>query len=316
MVEPSSIEESYRYAARLTRAKARNFAYSFWFLSPERRRAIAAVYAYSRRLDDCVDAAVEGCLDREEARRGLDRLRALLQSEEGDPLGPALADTIRRFSIPLAPFHDLIAGMEMDLEVDRYATFEELRGYCYRAASTVGLICIEIFGNDGAAARPPAIDLGIAMQLTNVLRDIPEDLRRGRIYLPREDLARFGYSEEDLARQVVNGAFQALMAFQVSRARDYFARAAGLLSHLKPESRRCPALLASFYLAILDRIERANHDVFLRRPRLSLGRKLALAGTQIFRSPTLAPSALRRRAAGLEGRSVSPPADPSGSARR
>src|SRR5262249_47045041 len=159
-------------------------SYSFWFLTPERRRAIAAVYAYSRRLDDCVDEAVEGGADREEARRKLEKLRSLLEAPGDDPLGPALEDTIHRFSIPHQPFHDLIAGMEMDLQVTRYPTFDDLRAYCYRAASTVGLICIEIFGNDGPEARGPAIDLGIAMQLTNVLRDVPEDFRRGRIYLP------------------------------------------------------------------------------------------------------------------------------------
>jgi phytoene synthase len=282
-----SLEESYRHVARLTRSQARNFSYSFWFLDLERRRAISAVYAYSRRLDDCVDAAIGGSLDPAEARLGLERLRALLDDPRGDPLGPALADTIQRFRIPLQHFHDLIAGMEMDLETRRYATFADLRLYCYRAASTVGLICIEIFGNDGPAAREPAIDLGIAMQLVNVLRDIPEDFARGRIYLPAEDLTRFGYSEDDLARAVVNGPFRDLMAFEASRARDHFARAAALLPHLRPASRRCPALLASFYSAILDRIERAGHDVFIRRPRLPLARKLALAAGQMIFGPRM-----------------------------
>lgn len=280
----AAVDASYRYAARLTRAKARNFSYSFYFLTPERRRAIAAVYAYSRRLDDCVDAAVEGSVDAAEARRGLSRLRSLLAAPGDDPLGPALADAIRRFSIPTQPFHELIAGMEMDLERSRYRTFEDLKLYCYHAASTVGLICIEIFGNDGTAARAPAVDLGIAMQLTNVLRDIPEDARRGRIYLPGEDLERFGYGEDQLSRGVVNDSFRELMAFQVARARDYFARSARLLPHLRPESRRCPALLGRFYLAILARIEGAGYDVFRRRPSLPLARKLALAGSQLFRS--------------------------------
>ncbi len=278
------LDDSYRYALRLTRAAARNFAYSFWFLTPERRRSIAAVYAYSRRLDDCVDSAVDGSVDPRIAWQDLERLRALLTGGEDDPLAPALKDTIRRFTIPLEPFHDLIAGMEMDLEQRRYATFEDLRAYCYHAASTVGLICIEIFGNDGPGTHAPAIDLGIAMQLTNVLRDVPEDLRRGRIYLPGEDLERFGYPEEDLGRQVVNERFRELMAFEVGRARQYFRRAEGLLPHLSPESRRCPALLAEFYQAILDRIERAGYDVFRRRPRLSVIQKLSIAGASLLRA--------------------------------
>jgi len=278
------LEASFLYARRLTRAAARNFSYSFWFLPPPRRRAIAAVYAFSRRLDDCVDAAVAGSVDRGEALRGLDRLAGLLDgSTAPDPLGPAIRDTIERFRIPLEPFHDLIAGMRMDLDISRYATFEDLKLYCYRAASTVGLICIEIFGNDGPAARPPAIELGIAMQLTNILRDIPEDHARGRIYLPGEDLARFGYTEEDLARRVVDDRFRSLMAFEVARAREHFVRASALPPLLRPDSRRCPMVLAAFYSAILDRIERARHDVFIRRPRLPLARKLALVGKALLK---------------------------------
>ena len=218
------------------------------------------------------------------ADQGLERLRAILRGAP-DPLGPALRDTIRRFSIPLEPFEDLIEGMRMDLRKDRYSSFDELRLYCYRAASTVGLICIEIFGNEGPAAHGPAIDLGIAMQLVNVLRDVPEDLARGRIYLPGDDMAVFGYGEEDLRSHLVNDPFRALMAFEAARARDHFSRALALLPLIHAESRRCPALLASFYLAILDRIERAGYDVFRRRPRLPIARKLALAGAQLFGGP-------------------------------
>ncbi len=287
-VKEPTLEESYLYAGRLTRQKARNFSYSFWFLTQERRRAIAAVYAFSRRLDDCVDAVAEGTVERAEAERGLEHLHEILDGDVPDPLGPAIRDTIGRFRIPLEPFHDLIAGMRMDLDVSRYGSFEDLRLYCYRAASTVGLICIEIFGHDGPVTREHAVDMGIAMQLTNVLRDIPEDLRRGRIYLPSDEFERFGYSEEELRRGELNDPFRRLMAFQVARAREHFSRAKGLLPHLRPESRRCPALLAAFYLAILQRIERAGYDIFSRRPRLPLVRKLAMAGAQFLRKPALA----------------------------
>jgi len=284
----SSLQESYLYAERLTRSKAKNFAYSFWFLTPERRRAICAVYAFSRRLDDCVDAVEDGSLDRQAAERGLEELRGLLSGgSPGDPLGPAIRDSIRRFSIPLEPFHDLIAGMKMDFDTTRYRTFEDLRLYCYRAASTVGLICIEIFGNRGPAARAPAVDLGIAMQLVNVLRDIPEDHGRGRIYLPLEDLERFGYSQGDLARRTVNEPFRRLMAFEVARAREHFGRAQALLPLIDRESRHCPALLARFYTAILGRIERQGYDVFSRRPRLPLAGKLALVATELLREPRI-----------------------------
>jgi phytoene synthase len=284
--DPSALEDSYRYASRLTRAQAKNFAYSFLLLTPERRRAISVIYAYSRRLDDCVDVAGEGAVDQAKAERGLERLRGLLRGPAGDdPLEPALRDTIRRFSIPLDPFHDLIEGMRMDLERTRYATFEDLRLYCYRVASTVGLICIEIFGNSGPAARAPAVDLGIAMQLTNVLRDVPEDLRRGRIYLPGEDMTRFGCREEDLGAGTLGESVRNLLRFEVERAREHFARASALLPLIRPESRRCPALLAAFYQAILDRIERAGYDVFSRRPRLPVTKKLALLVGQVFRGP-------------------------------
>jgi phytoene synthase len=192
-----------------------------------------------------------------------------------------LRDTIQRFSIPLEPFHELVEGMRMDLDKTHYATFEELRRYCYHAASTVGLICIEIFGHNGRA-RAPAIDLGVAMQLVNVLRDVSEDYRRGRIYLPREDLDRAGYTEADLARGTVNGPFRQVMALGADRAREHFARAEALLECIEPASRKCPALLARFYLAILDQIECAGFDVFSRRPRLSLPKKLALAGASLF----------------------------------
>jgi len=286
-VPEPTLKESYQYAARLTRAKARNFAYSFWFLTPDRRRGISTIYAYSRRLDDCVDAAIGGTINPREAWQELERLRALLDGSRVDPLGPALRDTIQKFSIPHDPFHELIAGMGMDLEQSRYRTFEDLRTYCYRAASTVGLICIEIFGKESPEARDRAIDLGIAMQLTNVLRDIPEDLGRGRIYLPTEELSRFGYSEEELEARSVNDSFRSLMKYQVERARGFFNRSAPLLSHIRPESRRCPALLASFYQAILERIENSGYDVFRRRPGLSTLKKLQLVGAHLFRDPRI-----------------------------
>lgn len=273
------LEASYHYAQKLTRARATSFYYTFRFLPPQRRRSIFAVYAFSRRADDAVDAVEEHGTSPARARADLEQVRALLgPSPPDDPLVPALRDTMARYSIPLQPFTELLRGMEMDLEQKQYETFEELHGYCYRAASVIGLICIEIFGYSDAQARAPAIALGLAMQLTNILRDVAEDHARGRIYLPQEDLRRFGYGAEDLAQRIVDDRFRALMAFEVERAREYFRAAEPLYSLILPESRYCPVLLQRFYSRILDTIEARHYDVFSRRPSLRWHEKLLLAG--------------------------------------
>jgi phytoene synthase len=278
MVHPF-LEDSYAHAGAVTRARAKNFYYTFLLLPRLRRRSIFAVYAFSRRADDAVDAAAERGAGAQEVRLELDRLRALLgPNAPDDPLGPALRDTMERFEIPRAPFDELLEGMEMDLQRTTYATFDELYLYCYRAASVVGLISIEIFGHTGDAVRQPAIDLGIAMQLTNILRDVREDLARGRIYLPAEDLTRFGYTADDLRAGVVDRRFRDLMAFEVERARAYFRAAEPLYGRILPESRYCPVLLQRFYSRILDRIEARGFDVISKRPSLPLREKLWIAG--------------------------------------
>ena len=286
-----SVDESYAWAERLTRAQRTTFYHTFRFLTPPRRRAIYAVYAYSRRLDDAVDAVEEKAVAPQSARAELAVLRGFLDGvPEDDPLVPALRHSIESFGIPRRHFEELIAGMEMDLEVKRYATFDELYRYCYRAAAAVGLVCIEIFGHDGppaSADRDPATNgaraieapaeaLGIAMQLTNILRDLAEDIVRDRIYIPLEDLERFAYGEDDLRRRVVDDRFRRLMEFEVARARHYFELSEPLFAHITPESRHCPELLRRFYSQILERIERQRYDVFAHRPRLAPHRKLAL----------------------------------------
>ncbi|MBI4604100.1 MAG: phytoene/squalene synthase family protein [Planctomycetes bacterium] len=274
-----SLESSYRYALDVARSRAKTFYYTFRFLPPERRRGILAVYAFSRRADDAVDSIEEAGSSPEQARAELAFLRSLLgPGPPDDPLAPALQDTIRRFAIPLRPFEELLAGMEMDLVKRSYATFEELRTYCYRAASVVGLACIEVFGHTDPAARESAVDLGIAMQLVNVLRDVAEDLARGRIYLPEEDMARFGYSADDLRRGVVDDRFRDLMRFEAARAREHFRRADALYPLVLPESRYCPVLLMRFYWRILERIERQGFDVLTRRPSLRWHEKVRIAG--------------------------------------
>lgn len=268
---------SYAYARQLTRREAKNFYHAFRLLPPRRRDAIYAVYAFSRRADDAVDSVEEEQSTRPQAKEKLEELRALLRGDvPADPLSPALADTIQRFNIPLEYFEELMLGMEMDLDDQRYETFDDLYRYCYRAASAVGLICIEIFGYQDKAAREYAEALGIAMQLTNILRDIREDMTRGRIYLPREDLDRFGYSEEQLEKNELAPAFQDLMEFQVRRTREYFQKAEPLFPLIDAEARYCPVLLKRLYSKILDKIENRNYDVFSRRPGLSRLQKLGM----------------------------------------
>ncbi len=248
--------------------KRSNFYYSFLLLPKPKRDAINVVYAWCRTTDDIVD-------EEESVKRKYVRLRLwsreFERSIEGTsryPLLNKLSQIIQRFNIPLHHFHDLIRGMEMDLLKTRYATFEELREYCYRAASTVGLICTEIFGYKHEGAKEYAINLGIALQLTNILRDVKVDAVKGRIYLPIEDLERFGYSEEELLSGTYNASFVRLMKFECERARTYFKIA---LEHLSEEDK--PLFLAAqimeaIYFRILQDIERAEYNVFAKRIRL------------------------------------------------
>ena len=197
----------------------------------------------------------------------------------------ALRDAISRYHIPPEYFWQLIDGVEMDLTVRRYPTFAELRRYCYGVASTVGLICIEIFGyRDGQQARQHAEDLGIALQLTNILRDIREDAQRDRIYIPQDELKRFGYSEADVFAGLANEPFLNLVQYQAQRARDYFASGRKLLPLLPRRSRACTAVLQGIYSQILDRIEARPCEVLRQRVSLSSGQKLALAGRELTRS--------------------------------
>jgi len=282
-----SLAESYRYAESLTRAEAKNFFYSFRFLPRDKRLGICAVYAFSRRCDDTVDAVEEADIPEADARAGLAHLSSFLgESAPDDPLVPALQDTLGRFSIPRKPLDELIRGMGMDLVEKRYETFDELYKYCYRAASVVGLVCIEIFGYTNPEAPGLAVKLGIAMQLTNILRDVAEDHDRGRVYLPQEDLRRFGYSEEDLEQRALNDNFRELMQFEVARAQTYFRESAPLFDLVASDARGCPLLLKRFYSRLLEIIEKRRYDVFTKRPRLPLHEKLRLAGRLWFESKT------------------------------
>jgi phytoene synthase len=279
---------AYDYCQSLTRREAKNFYYGFMLLPGGQRRAVYAAYAFARECDDIVDAGLpteEASLRLAAYRESLDRCL------EGRPQGAvmvALRDAIDRYRIPHGYFYRLMEGVETDLTVRRYANFDELKRYCYLVASVVGLISISIFGHRGAEqARRHAADLGIALQLTNILRDVQEDLQRDRIYVPQDELARFGYAENDLREGVANDAFRELIGFQTDRARKYFESGRRLLPYLSRRARACVGVMAGIYSTILDDIQREPETVLRRRVSLSAGQKLALAGREVVRSLVL-----------------------------
>ncbi len=268
--------EAYAHCQRVTKAEAKNFYYAFVTLPGPRRRAIYAAYAFCRMCDDIADESMSV----EEKLRQLGEVeRALEQAEYGQPEGPvyqALAHAVEEYGIPWEDLIEVVRGVEMDLTITRYETFDDLRAYCYRVASVVGLICIQVCGYSDPKAREYAIDLGLAMQLTNILRDIREDSELGRIYLPQEELARFGYTEEQLMAGEVNENFEQFMGFQVARARDYFTKGKQLLKLLPLRTRACPSVLGGIYSRVLDRIEDKGYDVYERRISLPSREKLFL----------------------------------------
>ena len=272
----NDLDQAYIHCQRIAKTEAKNFYYAFRTLPSAKRRAIYAVYAFCRYCDDIADED----LPREEKRRLLAETRNCLHSPglgADDPVFMALEGAIRDFAIPRSYLEDVIRGVEMDLDVSRFQTFDDLREYCCLVASAVGLICIEIFGYEDPAAIDYAVDFGLAMQLTNIMRDVREDAGRDRIYIPLEDITRFGYSERELMEGRNNESFRSLMDFQSTRARGYFDSGEHLMPLLSRESRACAAVLHQLYSRILDRIESTGYDVFERRIGLSVGEKLLLA---------------------------------------
>ena len=272
----TDLDLAYEYCRRLTKERAKNFYYAFITLPAAKRRAIYATYAFCRLCDDATDDSDDPDV---KLRLVGEQREALEMTCAGKPEGQvylALHDTINSFGIPRDHLDEVINGVEMDITKSRYATFEELSEYCYRVASAVGLVCIEIFGYTDPNARQHAVDLGIAMQLTNILRDVEEDLERDRLYLPSEDLERFGCSEDEILQRRTSDGFRDMMRFQVERARDYFQRGKRLMPLLSPRSRACPAVLHGLYSRLLDRIEAADYNVFGKRIGLGTHEKLGL----------------------------------------
>ena len=269
-------------ACRLyTRTHAKTFYFASHVLPEEKRMAAYAVYAFCRYADNVIDTATMP----EAHTHALSRIAALHDqlrymysySPLMDPRLAALRETVFRYQIPREYFTDLLRGVEMDLTCRRYETFDTLKVYCYCVASVVGLIMTRIFGVSDERAMRHASDLGTAMQLTNILRDIGEDARMGRVYLPGEELERFGYSEAELAAGRINENFVSLMQYQITRARGYYAGATRGLPMLTDDgSRFCVRLMSRTYARILDVIETNQYDVFTRRATVPASTKVAI----------------------------------------
>jgi phytoene synthase len=269
-----TLEDSYAHCRRVARTRARNFYYSFVLLAREQRDAMCAVYAFMRYCDDLSDEPGANRASIEQWRGALDE--ALAGRTDAHPVLPAFHDTVSRYRIPPQYFHETIDGVASDLEPRSFESFAQLYRYCYQVASTVGLTTIHIFGFDSPEALPLAEKCGIAFQMTNILRDVREDAERGRIYLPAEDLARFGVREQDIRAGVRTPEFIGLMDFETSRARGYYQESQPLVNLVDRRSRASLAALIAIYSRLLDRIERSNYDVFSRRISVPVWEKLGI----------------------------------------
>ncbi len=277
MTDHADLRRSFAFCERLTRREAGNFYFAFRLLPADQRRALCALYAFMRVADDLADAP--GAADDKRRRLRTWRYQFLqaLAGRDQHPLHPALRHTLACHHIPSAYLKAVLDGVEMDLDIDHFDTFADLYPYCYRVASAVGMACIHVWGFREEKALHYAEAAGIAFQLTNILRDLREDAARGRVYLPREDLDRFGYSEDDLCRGVHDERFRALMHFEVERARSYYREGERLAPLLPSAGRAVFLVMLRTYRGLLDAIERRGYDVFRERVRLGKLHKLWLA---------------------------------------
>ena len=265
------------YCQQKAAASGSSFYYSFLFLPPERRRAITALYAFCREVDDVVDECADPQLARSRLAWWRAELTATYDGRPSHPVTQSLAAAARSFHLPQELLAEIIDGMEMDLSQKRYADFKALHLYCYRVASTVGLLAAEIFGHEDRRTLKYAHDLGLAFQLTNIIRDVGEDARRGRIYLPEEDLDRFGVGAGDILRARYSEAFRRLMEFQIERADGYYAQAFAQLPAQDRRTQRPGLVMAAIYRALLREIHRDGCRVLDHRMALTPLRKLWIA---------------------------------------
>lgn len=263
---------------KISRESKSSFYYAFSLLPPDKRDAMNDIYAFCRYTDDIVDEGTDSDeVKFEKLRKWRIELEKALQFESSFPLLNKVSKSIQHFKIPLEPFFDLILGMEMDLQHKTYFTFGDLQTYCYRVASTVGLMCIEIFGYKNHSARDFAVNLGMALQLTNILRDVKIDAENGRIYLPREDMERFNYSEDDLMKNVYNENFILLMRHQAEKAKHYFDLADSSLRFEDKPTMFAARAMQHIYYRLLLKLEAENFNVFEKKIKVSKFDKTALA---------------------------------------
>lgn len=283
----ASLEDAYELCRQITAKYAKTFYLATLLMPEAKRRAIWAIYAWCRRTDELVDGSESAITTPDTLEQWEQQLESVFAGHPLDDPDVALVDTLQRFRMDIQPFRDMIAGQRMDLYRSRYKTFEELNLYCYRVAGTVGLMSTSVMGfntgqntaawNRSQATYIPteeAIALGIASQLTNILRDVGEDARRGRIYLPLEELALFNYTEQDLLKGVVDERWRELMRFQIQRTRKFYVQAEKGISHLSPDARLPVWAALILYQRILDAIERNQYDVFTQRAFVPTPRKL------------------------------------------
>lgn len=271
---PATLEESYGYCERVARERAKNFYYSFLLLPRPKRAAMCAIYAFMRECDDRSDAPGATLESVVQWRAELDA--ALTGSLPDHPVWPAFADTAQRYAIPPRYFHEMIDGVASDFETRTIATFDDLYRYCYLVASIVGLTIIHIFGFEDPKSLELAEKCGIAFQLTNILRDIREDSENGRVYLPEEDLTRFGVQAEDLNQPRLTPSLRGLLEFESARARQFYAEARPLLDLVHRDSRSALWALMEIYGRLLARIEREGYPVLERRVSLPKHEKISI----------------------------------------
>jgi 15-cis-phytoene synthase len=290
---PAQLTMAYSVCRGITRAKAKNFYYAFLVLPKRKRQALCAVYAFMRRCDDIADdAALSLAERRQKLDMWLDALHCAQQGQPSDdPILMALTDAQRRYNIPAGLLDDLALGTAMDVAESpaepsvpepgltvQYATFEDLKNYCYHVASVVGLVCIHIFGYRDPAAEPLAEQCGLAFQLTNIIRDLKEDAAVGRIYIPQEDLAQFGLSAADLLSAPDSTRFRPLLELEASRAREFYQSGDELIPYISEDSQPALWVLVNIYRKLLEKIAQRQYDVFSGKVTLTVSQKLRILG--------------------------------------
>ena len=270
------LADSYKQCEKLVKAQSTSFFLASRTLPPNKRKAIYAIYAFCRLCDDIVDNDNK----KSEKKLRIDKIRSSLQigsiSADLDPIILAINDVINVYKIPVAYFEDLLLGMESDIDFVKFNNFRELKLYCHRVASVVGLMCLNIFGYEDDICKELAIDLGIAMQLTNIIRDVKEDFELNRVYLPKDDFKNAGYTYDDLENSTINANFNKLIQTQISRAEEYFTKSKPLKYLVHKDSQQCLGLIAEVYIRLLKQMNK-NPDLIMRkRTKLTFMNKVTL----------------------------------------